>query len=248
MMTVFDRVDRDYKFVIKRIEEDNELTDNQKKAFFDYSRHNSIDPSISSKYFERKVNKEFFYLNKSTLSQLNTKGIKINKKLGTVLSKTKFYQILKINGENIFPEWFDSESDFCSIIDTPIGYDIFKSLLGSLRFGLFVTWSAFNLNSKGFAFDNYPLERVPCVLGLDDYTISNYKYAIDHHFPKKCFKPSSFDAGFNEFWNPGGKTKPRKLAHLFSCNISECENCVGFDEVVHEPNSVKNIFKLIILE
>ncbi|MBK7108447.1 MAG: hypothetical protein IPH61_04625 [Bacteroidetes bacterium] len=94
----------------------------------------------------------------------------------------------------------------------------------------FIQWSFPNPTTENIFADQASIENLGCRAGLMD---SNKKIIFLHDMDKSfnVRKPTMFDAGFYEQFEPGGKTQPlRKCAHL-----------TGLEEYVHIPNNFANI-------
>lgn len=246
-MKIIDKIIHDYKFIIDNLTDDNQLTTNDKDNFINYASGLNIDSAINPKIFIEKVNKDFFYNNKSPLvnRKLNRVSNTKIRNLCTVLTKAKFYYYLKLSSEHKLPHLFETEIDFFESFEygdgeniaNRSGYKLMEKDLSESEFGNKIVWSSsFKKINKNFKKNN-----LPCRLGLDDITIENSKYIIIHNIFKEIYYPTTFDAGFNDLWKPGGQTKPRKLYPKFSCDENDCDTCLGLDEYVHKPNRMRNV-------
>lgn len=105
-------------------------------------------------------------------------------------------------------------------------FDEFKRKYSGIQFRKYLTWSFINKKQGSSFFDNINIDKLSCQLGLQD-TVKP-KFAVSHRITEDTqpFAPTAFDAGFNIFWRPGGKTYP----------LGECKDDEGHSEVVHEPN------------
>ncbi len=84
--------------------------------------------------------------------------------------------------------------------------------LESAPMGPSIVWGfVFPLDSRPSANDWADL---PCRLGLNDLSMDSY-VRLELHPPKgvKPKYPTAFDAGLDDYWAPGGATKPRDACH-----------------------------------
>lgn len=247
-----------YGFILINLKNDIYLTDSQKDKFFSYANNTEIKHDIKDNEFENKVNEEYFFLNISPLvgSHHNKMRVLKNKTLTRIMSKSKFYTCLKQTAEIANPHIFSSENDFINSLESGkgelnkrFGYNIMKNILSNFEFGYKMMWSNYIENSNTIDLRKYQeKDKLSCVLGLDDTTIFNTKYLIKHEYNGNKYFPTTFDSGFIKYWQPGGRTIPRKLYRIFHCKENDCEDCTGLKEIVHKPNIVKNIINIEILD
>lgn len=254
-MKIIDKLNEPkYRFIIQNLTIDTQLADDHKQQFVDYVNNTEIEPDLKDEIFERKVNEEFFFLNISPQIAIghNKVGSLISNKLTRVMSKSKLYNCLKQGAGVKFQLMYNSEEDFIDSLELGtgklverFGYKILKRELSGFEFGYKMMWS--NYAGKG---DGGYIEKskLTCILGLDNKTILNSKYLIQHEYSGDKYYPTTFDAGFNDLWEPGGKTRPRKLHKKFRCDETVCETCLGLNEIVHRPNTIKNIVDIEILD
>lgn len=250
--------DKKYSFILQNLTSDKQLEDNHKQEFIDYSASEDLKPGISDVDFERKVNDDFFYRNISPL--VNKKHNKVaklkNNKLLRIMSKSNLYKRLKNSAESKHPHLFFSEDDFIDSLEfgagelvDRFGFKNMKAELEDFEFGYKMMWSNYSEKVDKNGLDpNLDKRKLACILGLDNITIKNPKYLIIHEYSSDKFYPTTFDAGFNELWQLGGKTKPRRFYAEFGCSEMDCERCMGLIEFVHKPNTVGNITHIEILD
>lgn len=95
-------------------------------------------------------------------------------------------------------------------------------ILQSKEINPVVIW--FFLHASSFKpFSSANIRQMPCRLGLRDLDHQNYlPISFNLTGSIEMNYPTAFDADLYEYWEPGGKTKPR----------NECKGESGFDEVV----------------
>lgn len=115
--------------------------------------------------------------------------------------------------------------------DKPENLMRLKRTFHGSQFGGEIVWSF--VNDDRSSLEAIGLDMLSCRLGLED--IDKPKFFIEHNYEiaDDIKIPTAFDAGFNEYWRPGGVTLPR----------SECVELRGCEEVVHPRNSFYNIIQ-----
>lgn len=150
----------------------------------------------------------------------------------------------------------DDRSDaFDALLDTPIKSDILldltlleqylggsfpataftSSVLGEAKTAPWMEWSSPWPAHEHDLFSTGKIEDLDCRMGLTaNRTDDKIVYKHDTTFCDELRRPTVFDAGFYDQFQPGGKTVP----------LAECNTLDGFDEYIHAPNRFRRIMDL----
>lgn len=111
-----------------------------------------------------------------------------------------------------------------------------------LRRSFSVMWSYINEKNRQDIFydmDQEEISTLPCTLGLDPDTFGEVYICFAHQLESNVLSPTAMDAGMCSYWRPGGMTRPH----------DSCPDYKGKIEVVHKPNTMKNLLdKIEIIE
>ena len=93
-------------------------------------------------------------------------------------------------------------------------------------------WSYRNPMHPDDPFEEVDKIDLACRLGLPSYGLVEH-VAFGHDLAAEAYRPTCFDAGLADEWQPGGTTKP----------LSDCASkyLIGLPEVVHDPIAFRDI-------
>jgi len=248
-----------YEKMLENIIEDDEnfITEKMKTEFFEFIKDINDEPEVFKllyEFFDTPKNVPF---NKKKYS-LKGKIIDGNRihsiELGRVTRKSTFSiifinafikkipdAIISINDSETVIDKFLIDPLFGTNIDSTLFCEYVKDVgIGGEKIASYPMWTFEGYDDK--VFEGLPIKDLPCILGLPgpEGTEKNYKsdkrIAFSIIVPSKIDvkKPTSFDAGINTVWRPGGKTKPH----------NECYKkygSFGLEEYIHEPVTFNEI-------
>lgn len=200
-----------YPWLADNLDQDLNLTHDQKSAFLEHLRMIPEDDILSSGakycYGFQLLGPEQEHSNGAVFGRLMFESAFVD-------LVAEEFGISAESAQTLLEDYYESE------------VDEIKDDISDLSMSKYLMWSFLADKDDDEGFLKMDFKHLSCQLGID---ASAPCFVYGHKTPEdiEMKKPTFFDAALNEFWRPGGRTEP----------LGKCEHLVeGLEEFVHHPN------------